>query len=86
MNEMSQLANAIMVLVFAAVMFVVGQQYIESRSAKLFNSRVAQASRRVGFAGGELSPSFAASVDRHNEPDRQLALRLAKRLPITLQQ
>ena len=34
MNDMSQFASAMLVLVFAAVMLVVGQLYIESRSAK----------------------------------------------------
>ena len=34
MNEMSQLASAMLVMVFAVVMLVVGQLYIESRSTR----------------------------------------------------
>jgi hypothetical protein len=44
MNDMSQLASAMLVLVFAAVMLVVGQLYIENRSAKTLIIRAAQAS------------------------------------------
>jgi len=44
MNDMSQLASAMLVLVFAAVMLVVGQLYIENRSAKTFVIPTAQAS------------------------------------------
>lgn len=35
MNDVPQLASAMLVMVFAAVMLVVGQTYIETRSAKL---------------------------------------------------
>jgi hypothetical protein len=34
MNDISQLASAMLVLVFAAVILVVGQSYIENRSTK----------------------------------------------------
>jgi hypothetical protein len=34
MSEVSQLASAILVMVFAAVMLVAGQLYIESRESK----------------------------------------------------
>jgi hypothetical protein len=61
MNYMSQFASAMLVLVFAAVMLVVGQLYIENRSAKTPIIRAAQAE---GF------------VARHVGPDRQLTLRL----------
>jgi hypothetical protein len=44
MNDMSQLASAMLVLVFAAVMLVVGQLYIENRSAKTFVIPTAQTS------------------------------------------
>jgi hypothetical protein len=44
MNEMSQVASAMLVLVFAAVMLIIGQQYIERRSAKSFVIQAAQAS------------------------------------------
>jgi hypothetical protein len=44
MNDMSQFASAMLVLVFAAVMLVVGQLYIENRSAKTLIIRAAQAS------------------------------------------
>lgn len=42
MNEFSQLASAMVVLVFAAVMLVVGQLYIESRAKNAFAIPVAQ--------------------------------------------
>jgi hypothetical protein len=42
MNDMSQLASAMLVLVFAAVMLVVGQLYIENKSAKALTIPVAQ--------------------------------------------
>jgi hypothetical protein len=46
MNEdMSQLASALLVLVFAAMMLVVGQLYIENRSAKTLIIRATQASQ-----------------------------------------
>jgi hypothetical protein len=35
MNEVSQLASAMLAIAFAAVMLVVGQLYIENRSARL---------------------------------------------------
>ncbi len=35
MNEIDQLASAMLVLVFAAVMLVVGHLYVENRSQKL---------------------------------------------------
>jgi hypothetical protein len=44
MKDMSQLANALLVFVFAAVMLVVGQLYIGNRSAKTFVVPTAQAS------------------------------------------
>jgi hypothetical protein len=34
MNEVNQLANAVLVLVFAALMLVIGQLYIQNRSEK----------------------------------------------------
>lgn len=46
MNEFSQLASAMLVLVFAAAMFVAGQMYIESTAKMTFVvpiSRVMQA-------------------------------------------
>ena len=45
MNDTSQFASAMLVLVFAAVMLVVGQLYIENRSAKTPIIRAAQASQ-----------------------------------------
>jgi hypothetical protein len=45
MNDMSQLASAALVLVFAAVMLVVGQLYIGNRSAKTFVVPTAKASQ-----------------------------------------
>ena len=35
MNEVHQLANALLTVVFAAVMFVVGHLYIEKRSTRI---------------------------------------------------
>jgi hypothetical protein len=46
MNEFSQLASAMLVLVFAAAMLVAGQMYIENRAKMTFVvpvSRVMQA-------------------------------------------
>ena len=35
MNEVHQLANALLTIVFAAVMFVVGHLYIENKSTRI---------------------------------------------------
>jgi hypothetical protein len=35
MNEVHQLANAVLTVVFAAAMFVMGHLYIEKRSARI---------------------------------------------------
>jgi hypothetical protein len=45
MNDTSQFASAMLVLVFAAVMLVVGQLYIENRSEKTPIIRAAQVSQ-----------------------------------------
>ncbi len=43
MNEVHQLASALLILVFAAVMVVVGHLYIENRSARVPTMPAAQA-------------------------------------------
>jgi hypothetical protein len=43
MNEIDQLASALLTLVFAAVMFVVGHFYTENRSTKIPITPAAQA-------------------------------------------
>jgi hypothetical protein len=43
MNEVHQLASALLTLVFAAVMFVVGHLYIENRSTRIPTIPTAQA-------------------------------------------
>jgi hypothetical protein len=43
MNEVHQLANALLTMVFAAVMLVVGHLYIEKRSTKIPTIPAAQA-------------------------------------------
>jgi hypothetical protein len=44
MNDTTQLASAMLVLVFAAVMLVIGHLYIENRSAKTLIIPAAQTS------------------------------------------
>jgi hypothetical protein len=39
MNEVHQLANALLTVVFAAAMFVVGHLYIEKRSTRILTNR-----------------------------------------------
>jgi hypothetical protein len=43
MNEVHQLANALLTVVFAAAMFVVGHLYIEKRSTRPTSHHTAQA-------------------------------------------
>jgi hypothetical protein len=43
MNEIHQLASALLTLVFAAVMFVVGHFYTENRSTRISTIPTAQA-------------------------------------------
>lgn len=59
MNELPQMANAMLALVFAAVMLVAGQLYIKSRSAKAFLFPEAQAQ--------------ALTVRKSNDESRKLA-------------
>jgi hypothetical protein len=65
MSEMSQLASAVLALVFATIMLVTGQLYIKRMSAKTFNIPTAQASsskqfRPVQFGSVVNNPSHEA--------------------------
>ena len=65
MTEMSQLANAVLALVFATIMLVTGQLYIKSMSAKTFTIPTAQAFssrqfRPVQFGSIVSNPSHEA--------------------------
>jgi hypothetical protein len=45
-NYVSQLASAVLVLVFVAVMLVTGQLYVENRSAKTYAAPATRISQR----------------------------------------
>jgi hypothetical protein len=57
MNEVPQLANAMLVIAFAALVLVVGQLYVENRSAKFSVFPAAQAnSYTVGLSNSRRLP------------------------------
>jgi hypothetical protein len=66
MSEMSQLASAVLALVFATIMLVTGQLYIKRMSAKTFIIPTAQESsskqfRPVQFGSIVSNPSHEAN-------------------------
>jgi hypothetical protein len=58
MNEVSQLASAMLAIAFAAVMLVAGQLYIQSRPERLTIPSALTASARIGQTPTNRPQSF----------------------------
>jgi hypothetical protein len=64
MNEVSQLASAMLTIAFAAVMLAAGQLYIQSRSERLTAIPAALTACARGTSPNESTPIKTAGVNR----------------------